>query len=64
MEETGVPGENHRTAAVHWQMLYRWISEGKPNTGHKTLDIQNCQKMLGWYYDDGTDSNNGNLRLN
>jgi hypothetical protein len=35
------------------------------NTGHKTLDIQNCQKMLGWYYyDDGTDSNNGNLRLN
>ena len=23
VEETGVPGENHRPVASHWQMLYR-----------------------------------------
>jgi hypothetical protein len=25
VEETGIPGENHRTVASHWQILMQWI---------------------------------------
>jgi len=31
MEETGVPGENHRPAASHWQTLSHNVVSGAPH---------------------------------
>jgi hypothetical protein len=50
VEETGVPGENHRPAASHWQTLshnvvsntsrYEWIQS------HNVTIIENCTTSL------------------
>ena len=48
MEETGVPGENHRPAASHWQTLSHNIVSSATGYLEKTLGMERhgeCVKM-------------------
>ena len=33
MEDTGIPGENHRPAAIHWQTLSNNVVSSTPRLG-------------------------------
>jgi hypothetical protein len=39
VEETGVPGENHRTAAIHCQTLSHYVVSSTPRFKLSTLEV-------------------------
>jgi hypothetical protein len=49
VEETGVPGENHRPAASHWQTLSHNVLSSTPNqSGIRTHNVVNPTTIRSW----------------
>jgi hypothetical protein len=48
VEETGVPGENHRPVASHWQILSHNVVSSKPR--HKRIQNNNISGDRHWLH--------------